>query len=67
LLSISLAVLNLLPIPVLDGGHLFYYAIEALIRRPVPPRLQAVGMQVGMLLVGCIMLLAIFNDVNRLF
>ena len=67
LLSISLAVLNLLPIPVLDGGHLFYYAIEALIRRPVPPRLQAIGMQAGMLLVGCIMLLALFNDVNRLF
>lgn len=67
LLSISLAVLNLLPIPVLDGGHLFYYAIEALIRRPVPPRLQAIGMQVGMLLVGCIMILALFNDVNRLF
>jgi regulator of sigma E protease len=67
LLSISLAVLNLLPIPVLDGGHLFYYAIEALIRRPVPARLQAIGMQVGMMLVGCIMLLALFNDVNRLF
>lgn len=67
LLSISLAVLNLLPIPVLDGGHLFYYAIEALIRRPVPERLQAIGMQAGILLVGCIMLLALFNDVNRLF
>jgi regulator of sigma E protease len=67
LLSISLAVLNLLPIPVLDGGHLFYYAVETLIRRPVPPRVQAIGMQVGMLLVGCIMLLALFNDVNRLF
>lgn len=67
LLSISLAVLNLLPIPVLDGGHLFYYAIEALIRRPVPVRVQAIGMQLGMLVVGCIMLLALFNDVNRLF
>lgn len=67
LLSISLAVLNLLPIPVLDGGHLFYYAIEALIRRPVPLRLQAIGMQLGMMLVGCIMLVALFNDVNRLF
>jgi regulator of sigma E protease len=67
LLSISLGVLNLLPIPVLDGGHLFYYAIEALIRRPVPRRIQELGMQVGMMLVGCIMLLALFNDVNRLF
>lgn len=67
LLSISLGVLNLLPIPVLDGGHLFYYGIEALIRRPVPRRMQEIGMQVGMLLVACIMFLALFNDVNRLF
>lgn len=67
LLSISLGVLNLLPIPVLDGGHLFYYAIEALIRRPVPRRMQEIGMQVGMMLVACIMFLALFNDVNRLF
>jgi len=67
LLSISLGVLNLLPIPVLDGGHLFYYAIEAVFRRPVPRHYQEIGMQVGMLLVGCIMLLALFNDVNRLF
>lgn len=67
LLSISLGVLNLLPIPMLDGGHLFYYAIEAVIRRPVPRRMQEVGMQLGMMLVGCIMFLALFNDINRLF
>ena len=47
LLSISLGVLNLLPIPVLDGGHLLYYAIEAVIRRPVPERIQAWGLQLG--------------------
>lgn len=67
LLSISLGVLNLLPIPVLDGGHLFYYGVEALIRRPVPRRVQEMGMQLGMMLVACIMFLALFNDLNRLF
>ncbi len=65
-LSISLGVLNLLPIPVLDGGHLFYYAIEGVIRRPVPRRIQEWGMQFGVLLVAGIMFLALYNDVNRL-
>lgn len=65
-LSISLGVLNLLPIPVLDGGHLFYYAIEAVIRRPVPRRIQEWGLQFGILLVAGIMFLALYNDVNRL-
>ena len=66
LLSISLGVLNLLPIPVLDGGHLLYYAIEAVIRRQVPERIQAFGLQLGLLLISGIMVLAIYNDVNRL-
>lgn len=66
LLSISLGVLNLLPIPILDGGHLLYYAIEAVIRRPVPERIQAFGLQLGLLLISGIMVLAIYNDVNRL-
>lgn len=66
LLSISLGVLNLLPIPVLDGGHLLYYAIEAVIRRPVPERIQAWGLQLGLLLISGIMVLAMYNDVNRL-
>ena len=66
LLSISLGVLNLLPIPVLDGGHLLYYAIEAVIRRPVPERIQAFGLQLGLLMISGIMILAIYNDVNRL-
>jgi len=65
-LSISLGVLNLLPIPVLDGGHLFYYGIEALFRRPVPLKAQEWGMQVGVMLIACIMFLALYNDVNRL-
>lgn len=66
-LSISLGIFNLLPIPVLDGGHLLYYGIEAVIRRPVPRRLQEWGLQLGMLLVVSFMFLAIYNDVNRLF
>lgn len=65
-LSISLGVLNLLPIPVLDGGHLFYYAVEGIIRRPVPRRVQEWSMQFGVILVAGIMFLAIYNDVNRL-
>ncbi len=66
LLSISLGVLNLLPIPVLDGGHLLYYMIEGVIRRPVPERIQAWGLQLGLLLISGIMVLAIYNDVSRL-
>jgi len=66
LLSISLGVLNLLPIPVLDGGHLLYYGIEAIKGSPVSERVQMIGMQVGMALVLCIMGLALYNDILRL-
>jgi len=66
LLSISLGVLNLLPIPVLDGGHLLYYAIEAIIRRPVPERIQVWGLQLGLLLISGVMVLAVYNDITRL-
>ncbi len=66
ILSISLGVLNLLPIPVLDGGHLLYYSIEAIIRRPVPERIQAMGLQLGLLLISGVMVLAVYNDVSRL-
>jgi regulator of sigma E protease len=66
ILSISLGVLNLLPIPVLDGGHLLYYLIEAVIRRPVPEKIQELGLQLGLLLISGIMVLAIYNDVSRL-
>lgn len=66
LLSIMLAVMNLLPIPVLDGGHILYCAAEILFRRPVPERIQIWGMQIGVFLVVSIMLLAIYNDIARL-
>ncbi len=66
LLSVSLGVFNLLPIPVLDGGHLMYYLIEAVKGSPVPERIQMVGYQVGLFLVAGLMLLALFNDITRL-
>jgi regulator of sigma E protease len=65
-LSISLGVLNLLPIPVLDGGHLLFYLVEWVRGRPLSERVQAVGMQIGVSLVIGLMLLALFNDINRL-
>lgn len=66
LLSISLGVINLLPIPVLDGGHLLYYFIEVIARRPVPERVQVLGLQMGMFLIMSIMILAVYNDLARL-
>ena len=66
LLSISLGVLNLLPIPVLDGGHLMFYLVEWVRGRPLPERVQVWGMQVGISLVVGVMLLALFNDLSRL-
>ncbi|RLQ23709.1 RIP metalloprotease RseP [Seongchinamella sediminis] len=66
LLSVSLGVLNLLPIPVLDGGHLLFYTIELLAGRPVPEKIQALGYQVGLFLVLGMMMLALYNDFTRL-
>ncbi len=66
LLSVSLGVLNLLPIPVLDGGHLLFYTVELLAGRPVPEKIQALGYQVGLFLVLGIMALALYNDFARL-
>ncbi|MFZ5579784.1 MAG: RIP metalloprotease RseP [Pseudomonadota bacterium] len=67
LVSLSLAILNLLPVPVLDGGHLLFYLIEALRGRPLPEQVQAVGQRVGMSLLFALMMLAMFNDLSRLF
>jgi len=63
--SVSLAVLNLLPIPVLDGGHAMFLIAEAILRRPLSPQLRMRLTQVGMLIVLAIMVLAISNDVIR--
>lgn len=67
LLSVSLGVLNLLPIPVLDGGHLVYYGIEGVLGRPLSEKTQMLGLRIGIALMGSLMLLAIFNDLSRLF
>jgi regulator of sigma E protease len=66
IISVSLGVLNLLPIPMLDGGHLLYYIIELLSGKPVPESVQEVGFRVGIALVGTMMLLALYNDIVRL-
>ncbi|KAB5624194.1 RIP metalloprotease RseP [Pseudomonas putida] len=65
-LSISLGVLNLLPIPVLDGGHLLFYLIEWARGRPLSDRVQGWGVQIGISLVIGVMLLALINDLGRL-
>ncbi|MCL4107992.1 UNVERIFIED_CONTAM: hypothetical protein GTU68_017020 [Idotea baltica] len=66
IVSLSLGVLNLLPIPMLDGGHLMYYVIEMVKGSPVSERVEAVGMRIGMSLVGVLMVVAIYNDIGRL-
>ncbi|MNC79612.1 Metalloprotease MmpA [compost metagenome] len=58
--------LNLLPIPVLDGGHLLFYLVEWVRGRPLSERVQAIGVQIGISLVVGLMLLALFNDISRL-
>tara|TARA_R110002072_G_scaffold30092_1_gene94208 strand:+ start:30306 stop:31673 length:1368 start_codon:yes stop_codon:yes gene_type:complete len=66
IVSISLGVLNLLPVPLLDGGHLMYYLIEAVIGKPVSEATQMLGQQVGIVLLLGLMSIAFYNDVIRL-
>lgn len=66
LISISLAVLNLLPIPVLDGGHLMYYVIEIVRGAPLSEKVMAAGQQIGMAMLFTLMVFAIYNDIYRL-
>jgi len=65
-ISVSLGVLNLLPIPMLDGGHLFYYLIEIIKGSPVSEAFELRGQQVGMAILALLMSVAIFNDIQRL-
>ena len=65
-LSISIGILNLLPIPLLDGGHLFYYVIEAVRGRALNERIQQVGFRIGLTVVVGLMILATYNDILRL-
>jgi regulator of sigma E protease len=65
-ISIGIGFLNLLPIPVLDGGHLLFYAYEAVARKPLQARIQAMGYQVGLALLLGLMLFATWNDIQKL-
>jgi regulator of sigma E protease len=67
LLSVNLGILNLLPIPVLDGGHLMFLSIEGVRRKPVSERVQIVAQQIGMALLGSLMLFVFYNDLFRIF
>ena len=67
LLSVSLGVLNLLPVPVLDGGHLLYYSFELIAGRPISDRIMEMGTRVGLTLLVGLMALAFYNDINRFF
>lgn len=66
LISISIGILNLLPIPVLDGGHLLYYLIEVIRGSPLSERAQAFGQQIGIIMLIGLMMLAIYNDILRM-
>ena len=67
IVSVSLGVLNLLPIPILDGGHLLYYFIELISRRPVSETVQLIGQQVGIIILVVLMIVAFYNDIVRIF
>jgi regulator of sigma E protease len=66
LISINLAILNLLPVPMLDGGHLLFFVIEAVLGRPLSVRKREIAQQIGLALLMLLMVFALFNDISRL-
>jgi regulator of sigma E protease len=66
-LSVNLGVLNLLPVPVLDGGHLVFFMVEAVIRKPVAIKYREMAQQVGICLLALLMVYAFYNDILRFF
>ena len=66
-LSINLAVLNFLPIPILDGGHMFFVSIEAIRKRPVSAKIQENAQKVGFAILMLLMVLVFYNDIERVF
>ena len=66
LISVNLGIINLLPLPVLDGGHLLYYFIELFSGRPVPESVQEIGFKIGGFILLLLMSIAIVNDITRL-
>ena len=67
LLSVNLGVLNLLPIPVLDGGHLVFFSVEAILRRPLSVRTKELWQQVGLFILASLMIFVFYNDLMRIF
>ena len=67
LLSINLAIINFLPIPVLDGGHLLFFLIEAITRRPVNTRMREIAQQAGIFILIMLMIFVFYNDITRIF
>lgn len=66
ILSVSIGLLNLFPIPMLDGGHLLFYAVEAVRGRPLSPRMEDISYRIGLALVLMLMLFATWNDLTKL-
>jgi regulator of sigma E protease len=66
LLSINIGLINLVPIPILDGGHLLFYAAEAIYRRPIPARAMEVGMRAGLAIILTLVVVTTFNDLTRM-
>jgi regulator of sigma E protease len=65
-ISINLAIINILPVPILDGGHLMFFLIEAIIRRPVTGKIREVATQIGVLLLVFLFVLVFYNDISRI-
>ena len=66
LLSVSIGLLNLFPIPLLDGGHLMFYAVEAALGRPLSERVQDIGFRVGFALIVMLMIFTVWNDLTHI-
>ncbi|MEL7487862.1 MAG: site-2 protease family protein, partial [Pseudomonadota bacterium] len=64
--SVSIGFLNLLPVPVLDGGHLMYYGYEAIAGKPLGPKAQAIGFRLGLVMLASLMIFVTWNDINSL-
>jgi len=65
-LSVNLGIINLLPIPVLDGGHLLFFLIEAVTRRPINLKMREVAQQVGIFVLILLMIFVFYNDIARI-
>ncbi|UCE52052.1 MAG: site-2 protease family protein, partial [Desulfobacterales bacterium] len=65
LISINLAIINLLPIPILDGGHLLFFFIEAVKRRPVNLKVRGVAQQIGLFIIILLIILVFYNDISK--